>query len=71
MNTNPDPTLGQHQNAHENEIAMPGGIRPERVKGLWTVQHDPATHEPSLGEYIPNPRYRPIDSSGYQPEGNR
>jgi uncharacterized protein YukE len=59
-------TLGPHQNSHENEIAMPGGIRPERVKGLWPILHDPLTHQPALGDYIPNPHYRPLNSSNPQ-----
>jgi hypothetical protein len=57
-------TLDRSQYNFENEIAMPGGIRPERVKGLWTIEHDPDTWEPSLGSYVPNPHYRPLQSAG-------
>lgn len=55
-------TLGKHTHDYENEIAMPGGIRPDRVKGLWRIDHDYRSGAPSLGQYIPNPNYRPLSS---------
>jgi hypothetical protein len=43
----------------EYEVSMPGGIRPERVKGLWPIVHD-GRGGASLGQYVPNPNYRPL-----------
>lgn len=63
-------TLGQHQNVHEAEIAMPGGVRPERITGLWPVEHDPLTGAPSLGDFVPNPHYRRLESADSGAEGN-
>ena len=62
-------TLGDHAHVYKNEIAMPGGIQPDRVKGLWAINHDPSTGRPSLGEYTPNPNYRPLTSAGSPPRG--
>jgi tetratricopeptide (TPR) repeat protein len=56
-------TLGLHPHTYEQEVAMPGGIRPDRVRGLWPIQRDFRTGVPSLGEYIPNPHYRPLPST--------
>jgi hypothetical protein len=53
-------TLGNNSLDFEDEIAYPGGIRPERVQGLWPILHDPVTWEPYLGDYIPNPNYVPL-----------
>jgi hypothetical protein len=49
---------------YEQEIAMPGGLRGERVKGLWPVMRDPVSLRPYLGDYVPNPHYRPLPSTG-------
>ncbi|MER5888734.1 hypothetical protein ABT160_33320 [Streptomyces sp. NPDC001941] len=38
---------------HEGEIAFPGGIKPEYIKGAWEVKPDG-----SLGKYIPNKNYK-------------
>ncbi|MFJ1744631.1 putative T7SS-secreted protein [Streptomyces sp. NPDC088116] len=40
--------------AREQEIAFPGGVRSENIKGVQERLPDG-----SLGEYIPNPRYQP------------
>ncbi|MFC7828536.1 hypothetical protein [Streptomyces sp. NPDC057375] len=48
-------TLGEHPLAFEEEIAFPGGIRSEYIKGAYP--YDYRTGE--LGEFIPNPNYIP------------
>lgn len=53
-------TLGKHTNAWEQEIAFPGGIRPERVRGLWEIVQDPVSMRRALGQYVRNPNYSPI-----------
>lgn len=45
---------------YEQEIAMPGGLLGERVKGLWPVMRDPTSLRPFLGDYVPNPHYRQL-----------
>ena len=60
-------TLGPHGYQFEQEIAMPGGIKPDRIIGMWPINHDPLTHTPILGTFIANPYYRPLkflDESG-------
>lgn len=60
-------TLGLHRNQFEREIAMPGGIKPDRIIGMWPINHAPLTHTPSLGKFLANPHYRPLkflDESG-------
>ncbi len=47
-------TLGPHRFATEAEVAFPGGIRSERIRGAQEVLEDG-----SLGPLIPNPRYSP------------
>jgi hypothetical protein len=53
-------TLGEHPHSYENEIAMPGGIKGERYRGLWPIERDPKTLKVKLGEYVRNPHYRPL-----------
>ncbi|MFD7169720.1 scabin-related ADP-ribosyltransferase [Streptomyces violascens] len=48
-------TMGDHPLAYEKEVAFPGGIRPEYIKGARP--YDYRTGE--LGDFIPNPHYRP------------
>ncbi|MFJ3794083.1 putative T7SS-secreted protein [Kitasatospora sp. NPDC090091] len=45
---------GDYPHTHESEIAFPGGIRAENVKGAWRLDEN---RQPL--EWIPNPRYRP------------
>ncbi|WP_131815984.1 scabin-related ADP-ribosyltransferase [Streptomyces sp. 3213.3] len=46
-------TYGSHSPYPEQEeIAFPGGIKPEYIKGVWQMNPD-GTH----GQYIPNPNY--------------
>lgn len=51
-------TLPDSEHASESEIAMPGGVRPENIKGWQEV--DSKTGK--LGPFEANPYYRP--SSG-------
>ena len=53
-------TLEKNQYSKESEIAYPGGIQPERIRGAWQIKRDPVTGEMTRGEYIPNPNYRPL-----------
>jgi hypothetical protein len=53
-------TIGPHSYEEEEEIAMLGGIRPERIRGAWPILYDEATRTRSLGEWLPNPNFRPI-----------
>ncbi|MEU2489843.1 hypothetical protein [Streptomyces sp. NPDC007883] len=46
-------TFDESPYSHEDEIAFPGGIRPEYIKGVWEVRPDG-----SLGKYVPNKNYR-------------
>ncbi|MEH0633267.1 hypothetical protein QBA35_07760 [Streptomyces bottropensis] len=48
-------SIGSHALSYEEEVAFPGGIRNEYIKGAYS--YDYATGE--LGEFIPNPNYRP------------
>ncbi|MEU9256280.1 hypothetical protein AB0D66_31225 [Streptomyces sp. NPDC048270] len=48
-------SMGPHPLDYEMEIAFPGGIRPEYIKGARPYNY--ATGE--LGDLIPNPNYRP------------
>ncbi|MFJ9968548.1 scabin-related ADP-ribosyltransferase [Streptomyces avermitilis] len=48
-------SLGSHPLDYEEEVAFPGGVRGEYIKGAYS--YDYATGE--LGEFIPNPNYRP------------
>ncbi|WP_344358218.1 scabin-related ADP-ribosyltransferase [Streptomyces gobitricini] len=48
-------TLGGHSLSYEEEVAFPGGIRAEYIKGAYS--YDYGTGE--LGEFIPNPNYLP------------
>ncbi|MFF8259184.1 hypothetical protein [Streptomyces virginiae] len=48
-------SMGPHPLDYEKEIAFPGGIRPEYIKGARPYNY--ATGE--VGELIPNPNYRP------------
>ncbi|MGW1055737.1 scabin-related ADP-ribosyltransferase [Streptomyces sp. NPDC002521] len=48
-------TLGDHSLSYEEEVAFPGGIRSEYIKGAYS--YDYATGE--LGEFVPNPNYIP------------
>ncbi|WP_326599174.1 scabin-related ADP-ribosyltransferase [Streptomyces sp. NBC_01803] len=48
-------SIGPHSLEYEMEIAFPGGIRSEFIRGARP--YDYATGE--LGELIPNPHYRP------------
>ncbi|MEU4926399.1 hypothetical protein AB0G54_07815 [Streptomyces yokosukanensis] len=48
-------TLGDHPLSYEEEVAFPGGIRSEYIKGAYS--YDYATGE--LGEFVPNPNYIP------------
>jgi hypothetical protein len=52
-------TLGPHAYTGEQEIAMPGGVLPERIRGMWTIKRDPETGQVTRGDYIQNPNYRP------------
>lgn len=53
-------TLGSHSYEEEEEIALLGGARPERIRGAWPILYDGATRTRSLGEWVPNPNFRPI-----------
>ncbi|MEU0085665.1 hypothetical protein [Streptomyces sp. NPDC006274] len=48
-------SMGDHPLSYEEEVAFPGGIRPEYIKGASPYNY--ATGE--LGDFIPNPHYRP------------
>ncbi|MET2716160.1 hypothetical protein ABXV03_10555 [Streptomyces harbinensis] len=48
-------TIGDHPLSYEEEVAFPGGIRSEYIKGAHSYNY--ATGE--LGEFIPNPNYIP------------
>ncbi|WP_073774301.1 scabin-related ADP-ribosyltransferase [Streptomyces sp. MJM1172] len=48
-------SMGPHPLDYEKEIAFPGGIRPEYIKGARPYNY--ATGE--VGDLIPNPNYRP------------
>lgn len=48
-------SLGDHPLSFEEEVAFPGGIRGEYIKGAYAYNY--ATGE--LGEFIPNPNYVP------------
>ncbi|MER6572959.1 protein phosphatase [Streptomyces sp. NPDC001093] len=48
-------SLGDHPLSYEEEVAFPGGIRSEYIKGAYP--YDYATGE--LGDLIPNPHYVP------------
>ncbi|GGW54332.1 scabin-related ADP-ribosyltransferase [Streptomyces xantholiticus] len=48
-------SMGDHPLSYEKEVAFPGGIRPEYIKGAAPYNY--ATGE--LGDFIPNPNYRP------------
>lgn len=52
-------TLGPHAYTNEQEIAMPGGVRPERIRGMWPIKRDPETGQVTRGDYVSNPNYRP------------
>ncbi|WP_030056620.1 MULTISPECIES: putative T7SS-secreted protein [Streptomyces] len=43
-----------YNHAHESEIAFPGGVKAENVKGAWRLDDNR-----SPVEWIPNPRYKP------------
>jgi hypothetical protein len=53
-------SIGKHTYQSEEEIAMPGGIRPERIQGAWKMFRDPKTGARSLVEWVPNPGFVPI-----------
>jgi hypothetical protein len=44
----------------ESEIAFPGGVAPQRIVGAQRILHDPETHEPRTGPFIPNPRFQDL-----------
>ncbi|MEU6895808.1 hypothetical protein ABZ934_29410, partial [Streptomyces sp. NPDC046557] len=48
-------SMGPHPLSYEQEIAFPGGVRPEYIKGARPYNY--ATGE--VGDLIPNPNYRP------------
>ncbi|NUK27319.1 scabin-related ADP-ribosyltransferase [Streptomyces lunaelactis] len=48
-------SMGDHPLSYEKEVAFPGGIRPEYIKGARP--YDYRTGE--VGDLIPNPNYRP------------
>ncbi|MFI2352361.1 putative T7SS-secreted protein [Streptomyces sp. NPDC019443] len=48
--------------AREQEIAFPGGVRTENIKGAWERLPDG-----SFGNYIPNPHYDPSATPGGPP----
>jgi hypothetical protein len=52
-------TLGPHAYTGEQEVAMPGGVQPERIRGMWPVKRDPETGQVTRGPYVQNPNYRP------------
>lgn len=52
-------SLGAHGSEFEEEIAMPGGIQPERIKGRYKILHDDHGN-PYLGDYQANPGHLPL-----------
>ncbi|MCI2423077.1 hypothetical protein MOQ72_37235 [Saccharopolyspora sp. K220] len=52
-------SLGSHQFEWESEIAAPGGIVPERIRGGWAVVYDD-TGAPLLTHWVDNPNYVPL-----------
>ncbi|MBD0745613.1 putative T7SS-secreted protein [Streptomyces sp. CBMA152] len=47
-------TIPENKYAKEQEIAFPGGVRAEHIKGVWELMPDR-----TWGNYIPNPHYKP------------
>ncbi|MDT0472922.1 enterotoxin A family protein [Streptomyces sp. DSM 41014] len=56
-------TYGSHSPyPDQQEIAFPGGIKPEYIKGVWQMNPD-GTH----GQYLPNPNYDPAAGGNNSP----
>ena len=52
-------SFGEHTMEWEREIGMPGGIRPERIRGCWEIKLD-ESGEPQLYNWVPNPNHVPL-----------
>jgi hypothetical protein len=54
-------TLDPSVNAfpHEAEVAFPGGIAPQYIRGAWELLPNPTGGPPIRGRWLPNPNYVP------------
>ncbi|MFI6052646.1 hypothetical protein ACIBCO_21515 [Streptomyces violascens] len=65
-------SIPHNVHSEESEIAFPGGVRAENIKGVWERMPDGA-----WGKFNPNPNYRPpvspaeprVQPSGMLPPG--
>ena len=61
-------TLGKHRDANQQEVAFPGGIRPENIAGVEQVTSGTAPFFPvRTGEFRANPNFKPTAPNSHFP----